>query len=219
VKTAIVSLTPRMVPGKFRLERRWRPSGPVLDMERPSASPGFAGEPGGAAAARGRSARQKKALAGCGSTARTSRHLAAALEQGRDRGVGDTGLPRHVPSPAGAQDEHGSNTRWRPSVEVVGISHCRTGAVAAVVARANTTIIANSVGLMTPRSRPMFMTISSMSPRVFISVPSAAASRQLKPVSRAATSVPPNLPTVAARMIAAHRFWAWIAARQPGVWP
>jgi hypothetical protein len=55
-------------------------------------------------------------------------------------------LPRHVPGPAGAQGEHGSNTGWRPSVGVVGISHWRTGAVAAVVTRVITTISANSVG-------------------------------------------------------------------------
>ena len=40
----------------------------------------------------------------------------------------------------------------------------------------------------------MLSTISSIRPRVFIRTPSAAASRQPSPVSRAATTLPPNLP-------------------------
>ena len=65
------------------------------------------------------------------------------------------------------------------------------------------TIIANSVGEMTPISRPMLSTISSISPRVFMSMPSAADIRQSRPVNRAAAHVPPNLPSVATRMITA----------------
>jgi hypothetical protein len=44
-----------------------------------------------------------------------------------------------------------------------------------VVANAITTIMANNVGEMTPRSSPMFSTIGSIRPRVFIKVPSAVA--------------------------------------------
>ena len=55
--------------------------------------------------------------------------------------------------------------------------------VAIVVTRAIKTIMANSVGEMIFRSRPMLSTISSISPRVFISTPSAAASREAKPVA------------------------------------
>ena len=42
-----------------------------------------------------------------------------------------------------------------------------------VVTSAISTIIVNSVGEMTPRSRPTLSTMSSISPRVFISTPSA----------------------------------------------
>jgi len=41
-----------------------------------------------------------------------------------------------------------------------------------VVTKAITTIMAKSVGEMTRRSSPILRTISSISPRVFISVPS-----------------------------------------------
>ena len=51
----------------------------------------------------------------------------------------------------------------------------RSGVVAIVVTRAMTTIIANNVGEMILRSSPMFKTINSISPRVFISEPIAAA--------------------------------------------
>ena len=51
-----------------------------------------------------------------------------------------------------------------------------------VVTRAMSTIIANSVGEITPSSSPMFRTTSSMSPRVFISAPNAVASRHGVPV-------------------------------------
>mgnify|MGYP003337651948 CR=1 FL=1 len=63
------------------------------------------------------------------------------------------------------------------------------------------TIIANRVGEITPRSRPMFRTISSISPRVFIRTPSDDEVRQSNPVARAAATVPPNFPSVATRMI------------------
>ena len=63
-----------------------------------------------------------------------------------------------------------------------------------VVISAISTIIVNSVGEMTPRSSPMLSTMSSIRPRVFISTPRAVASCQRRPVSRAATVLPPNLP-------------------------
>ena len=46
-----------------------------------------------------------------------------------------------------------------------------------VVTSAITTSIVKSCVEMTPRSRPMFRTISSVRPRVFISAPIAAESR------------------------------------------
>ena len=57
----------------------------------------------------------------------------------------------------------------------------RTGPAMNVVTSAITTSIVNSCGEITPRSRPMLSTISSVRPRVFISAPIAAESRRLKP--------------------------------------
>ena len=66
-----------------------------------------------------------------------------------------------------------------------------------VVTSAMITSAANSASLMTPFSSARLSTISSVSPRVFISVPSTAESRQPRPVTRAASSVPPNLQAIA----------------------
>ena len=59
-----------------------------------------------------------------------------------------------------------------------GSSGRSSGVVMNVVTSAMITIIVNRVGEMTPRSSPMLRTISSIRPRVFISTPSAADSRQ-----------------------------------------
>ena len=66
-----------------------------------------------------------------------------------------------------------------------------------VVTSAMITSIVKSCDEMTPRSRPMFSTISSVRPRVFISAPIAAESRSLKPLKRAASIAPRNLPAIA----------------------
>jgi len=68
------------------------------------------------------------------------------------------------------------------------------GVVRKVVNSAIITIIEKMVGEMTPRSRPMLSTTSSIRPRVFMSTPSALDSRKLRPESRAASVTPPNLP-------------------------
>jgi hypothetical protein len=73
-----------------------------------------------------------------------------------------------------------------------------------VVTSAMMTIIAKRVGEITPRSSPMLRTMSSISPRVFIKMPIAAASRHRRPVSLPATKLPPNLPTQATRMMSPH---------------
>ena len=78
------------------------------------------------------------------------------------------------------------------------------GDVATVVTRAITTIMAKSLGEMTPMFRPMSRTMRPMSPRVFIIAPRAAAERASFPAMRAARKVPPNFPSVAATMIAAQ---------------
>ena len=79
-----------------------------------------------------------------------------------------------------------------------------SGEVAKVVTSAIITIIEKTVGEMTPRSKPMLSTTSSIRPRVFIRMPSALASRQLSPVRRAAIALPPNLPAQAIRMMTRH---------------
>ena len=56
------------------------------------------------------------------------------------------------------------------------------------------TIIANTAGVMTPSSRPMFRITSSISPRVFIRMPMVADSRHPSPHARAASGEPPNFP-------------------------
>ena len=53
----------------------------------------------------------------------------------------------------------------------IGLNHRKIGVVAIVVAKAISTIIANSVGEMTPKSSPILSTINSISPRVFIKIP------------------------------------------------
>ena len=62
-----------------------------------------------------------------------------------------------------------------------------------VVTSAMITSIANSASEMTPFSSARLSTISSVRPRVFISVPITAEARQSKPVSRAAIVAPNEL--------------------------
>ena len=71
------------------------------------------------------------------------------------------------------------------------------GPVISVVTSAITTSAVNSAGVITPASSARLSTISSVRPRVFIIAPSAAELRHGRFISRAATSVPPNLPTIA----------------------
>ena len=66
-----------------------------------------------------------------------------------------------------------------------------------VVTSAMITSDANSAFEITPFSSARLSTISSVSPRVFISVPMTADARQSKPVSRAAIIAPTSLPTIA----------------------
>ena len=73
-----------------------------------------------------------------------------------------------------------------------------------VVTSAISTIIANSAGEITPMSRPTLSTTSSMSPRVFISVPIAQESRHDIPLVRAASAEPPSLPKTATAMMSAQ---------------
>ena len=61
---------------------------------------------------------------------------------------------------------------------------------------------AKSSGEIMPRSSPLLMMISSMSPLAFISTPIPIASRRLKPESLAARVHAAHLPTMAAMRIA-----------------
>jgi hypothetical protein len=84
-----------------------------------------------------------------------------------------------------------------------------------VVTSAMITIIVNRRGEITPRSRPMLSTISSISPRVFINTPSAVASRHPIPIHRAATALPPSFPTTATAVIARHTSQSVGSSRSP----
>ncbi len=66
-----------------------------------------------------------------------------------------------------------------------------------VVPRAMSTMSAKSAGEITPSCRPTDTNTSSISPRVFMSTPSALASRHPTPVARAARALPTNLPPMA----------------------
>ena len=70
-----------------------------------------------------------------------------------------------------------------------------------VVIRAIITIMEKSAGEITFRSSPMLRITSSIKPRVFISIPSEVASRQLSPPTRAAMLVPPSFPKTATAII------------------
>jgi len=70
-----------------------------------------------------------------------------------------------------------------------------------VVTRAMMTIIEKSGGEITFRSNPTLRMMSSIRPRVFISTPSEAEFRQLRPPTLAAMLVPPTFPITATAMI------------------
>ena len=63
----------------------------------------------------------------------------------------------------------------------------------------------------------MLSTISSIRPRVFISTPSAVASRHRSPVRRAATVLPPNFPRHATPTTRPHIHQALSESRSP-IW-
>ena len=84
-----------------------------------------------------------------------------------------------------------------------------------VVTRAMSTIIVNIFGEITPKSRPMLSTMSSIKPRVFMSMPTAAASRVLIPVKRATEKLPPNLPKQATAISAKQSIQSLKPATSP----
>ena len=56
-----------------------------------------------------------------------------------------------------------------------------------------------------PSSYPILSAINSINPRVFIKAPSRKDSIQFMPVQYAIKEVPPNLPTVAIKIMPAHK--------------
>ena len=66
------------------------------------------------------------------------------------------------------------------------------------------TIIAKTVGEITPISSPIFRMTSYMSPRVFIRIPIAPDSRHDIPVKRAERVAAPNFPVIATAMMSAQ---------------
>ena len=78
-----------------------------------------------------------------------------------------------------------------------------SGPASRVVATAISTRQANRLLGTTPRSYPMLITTRAISPRVFISAPTAVASRHPNPVSRAATVQPISFPPAATANTAA----------------
>ena len=71
-----------------------------------------------------------------------------------------------------------------------------------VVTIAMITSIVYILSSMTPASRPMVSTTSSVRPRVFISAPTASDCRRGTPIKRAAMAPPKNLPMHATAMMA-----------------
>lgn len=94
-------------------------------------------------------------------------------------------------------------------------SRCNTGVVATVVTIAIITNIAKSIGFNAPRSMATFKTISSMRPRVFIKMPRETACLQGRPVSHAATLLPPNFPSDAIRMITPQIIHSFAPVNRP----
>ena len=80
-----------------------------------------------------------------------------------------------------------------------------------VVTSAMITSIANSVSEIAPFSSARLSTISSVSPRVFISVPMTVEARQSNPATRAAIMAPKSLPTIATAIRASviHHSTGW----------
>src|SRR5262249_52016648 len=100
--------------------------------------------------------------------------------------------------------ESGISARTLTSRRFKNLSNERKGPVINVVIRAIITIIEKIRGDRTPRSYPIFSTINSIKPRVFMSAPSDNESYQFMPVHRAANALPPNFPAIATTITPAH---------------
>ena len=103
--------------------------------------------------------------------------------------------------------------RTSASNSVPGITRSINGDVITVVSTAIITSMQKTLGGITPSSRPLLMTINSISARVFIMMPMMTDSRDEKPVNFAANAHPPNFPRMARNETAAaksHMFRPWM---------
>ena len=103
-------------------------------------------------------------------------------------------IPSHAEPPA-APEYPGRAQDFRQA-------RSKRGPAANVVTSVIVTITVNSVGVISPRSRPMFRMISSIRPLAFMSAPIAMASLLGRPASTAAPQQATPLPTEAMKMTA-----------------
>ena len=102
----------------------------------------------------------------------------------------DSGLPKQKTSFSLADKRSSRRAKTRST-------RCNNGVVIKVVTNAIMTRITKIEGGSTPISYPIFSATSSISPRVFISVPIVKLSFQDSPTKRAATAHPPSFPATA----------------------
>ena len=105
----------------------------------------------------------------------------------------------HEPAETGL----GASSARSPGSTSPSHTSVKSGPAMTVVPIAISTSITKSVGVMSPRSRPMLARISSTMPRAFISVPMASAWRGGAPLSRAAAQHAPPFAAHAAANTAA----------------
>ena len=87
--------------------------------------------------------------------------------------------------------------RMNGSNSVPFMNHNSSGVVMTVVIKAMKTNMQKTLSVMTPKSLPTLITISSIKPRVFIIAPIQSASRVENPPSLAAMLQPPSFPKIA----------------------
>ena len=153
-------------------------------------------------APRGGSTKRATISSRCGSErASGSASAISCVERARRSAARPGSSARAPPAPGARGRPPGRRPRTRPRrrrcTRSSGRAAFSSGPAINVVTIAISTSIANSAGEMTPTSSARLSTISSVSPRVFISVPITAEARQSKPATRAAIVAPTSLPTIA----------------------
>ena len=92
-----------------------------------------------------------------------------------------------------------------------------SGPVMKVVNNAINTNMAKISGPKIPKSYPMFKTISSISPLVFIKTPNKRDSFQVRPTIFAVMELPINLPRMAIPIIKKQNTHKWLSFKRP-IW-